>query len=113
MSARELMEARAVGLSAAYVTAMRSAGVEGDLDDFVQLRAVGVSPGLATRARASGMRHLDADTLVEMRVIGPAHATAPHTSRIYVKINRKADPQSDAGNRDANPDPDQAWDPDG
>jgi len=113
MSARELMEARAVGLSAAYVTAMRSAGVEGDLDDFVQLRAVGVSPGLATRARASGMRHLDADTLVEMRVIGPAHATAPHTSRIYVKINRKADPQSDAGNRDANPDPDQASDPDG
>jgi beta-lactamase regulating signal transducer with metallopeptidase domain len=113
MSAHELMEARAVGLSAAYVTAMRSAGVEGDLDDFVQLRAVGVSPSLATRARASGMRHLDADTLVEMRVIGPGHAMAPHVPRIYVKINRKSDPKSDAGNRDANPDPDQTSDPDG
>jgi hypothetical protein len=113
IGAHDLMEARAVGLSAAYVNAMRSAGVEGDLDDFIQLRAVGVDPRFAARVRASGIRHLDADTLIEMSAVGSADAVAPHGPRIRVKLKREGKSERDGGNPDANPDPEVEPDPDG
>ena len=50
-----------------YVRAMRSAGVRGDFDDFIQLRAVGIDPGFAARARKSGMTNPTADDLVELQ----------------------------------------------
>jgi bla regulator protein BlaR1 len=113
LEAHELMEARAVGLNAGYINAMRSAGIRGELDDFIQLRAVGISPGFAARARASGMHHLDADMLVEMGALGTADAPARHAPRIRVKIKRDSADESDPGNPDANPDPDDGADPDG
>jgi hypothetical protein len=112
IDAHELMEAQAVGLSAAYVSAMRSAGVDGDFDDFIQLRAVGVDPRFAARVRASGIRHLDADTLVEMSAVGSADALAPH-AKIHLKMKREAKSEPDGGNPDANPDPEVEPDPDG
>jgi bla regulator protein BlaR1 len=79
----ELMEARAIGMTGAYVNAMRSAGVRGDLDDFVQLRAVGVDPSFAARVKASGVQVISADDLVQLRALGstrvprPPHPPAP------------------------------------
>jgi hypothetical protein len=70
ISADELTEARAVGLTGGYVSSMRLAGVEGDLDDFIQLRAVGVDPAFAARVKASGIRPIRADDLVELRALG-------------------------------------------
>jgi hypothetical protein len=100
ISADELVEARAVGVTGAYVSAMRAAGVQGDLDDFIELRAVGLDPGFAARVRASGIKVLKADDLVELKMLGTARA----------KISERA-PQAGGGNPDANPEPD--WDPDG
>jgi bla regulator protein blaR1 len=77
ITADELMEARAIGLSGGYVRAMRSAGVQGDLDDFVQLRAVGVDPAFAVRVKASGIRVLRVDDLVELRALGVTRPPEP------------------------------------
>ena len=77
ITADGLMEARAIGLTGDYVRAMRAAGVQGTLDDFVQLRAVGVDPSLAARARASGIKRLDADSLVQLRALGMSRAPVP------------------------------------
>jgi hypothetical protein len=77
ISAEELVEARAVGVTGAYVSAMRAAGVKGDLDDFIELRAVGLDPGFAARVKASGVKVLEADDLVELKVLGTARSVAP------------------------------------
>jgi hypothetical protein len=77
ITADELMEARAVGVTGGYVNAMRSAGVRGDLDDFVQLRAVGVDPEFAARVKASGIRVISADDLVQLRALGITRVPAP------------------------------------
>jgi beta-lactamase regulating signal transducer with metallopeptidase domain len=77
ITADELMEARAVGLTGGYVRAMRSAGVTGDLDDFVQLRAVGIDPAFAARVKASGVKIRRADDLVEMKALGASRPPAP------------------------------------
>ena len=77
ITADELMQARAVGLSGEYVRAMRSAGIQGSLDDFVELRAVGVDPSLAVRAKASGLRVLRANDLVELQALGISHVPMP------------------------------------
>lgn len=77
ISADELTEARAVGLTGGYVSAMRLAGVEGNLDDFIQLRAVGVDPGFASRVKASGIRPIHADDLVELRALGISAVPRP------------------------------------
>ena len=77
ITADGLMEARAVGLTGEYVSAMRSAGVQGGLDDFVQLRTVGVDPAFAARVRASGIKHLDADELVQLKALGMTRVPLP------------------------------------
>lgn len=109
--ARELMEARAVGLSAGYVNAMRSAGVDGDIDDFVQLRAVGVSPNVAARARALGIQHLDADTLIEMNALGTTRADMDHVLKLRLKRVHAA--AREAGRDHADPDDGADPNPDG
>jgi bla regulator protein blaR1 len=77
ISADDLMQARAVGLTGEYVSAMHAAGIRGDLDEFVQLRAVGVDPSFAARVRAAGIRVSSADDLVQLRAVGIAHVPAP------------------------------------
>jgi hypothetical protein len=56
---------------------MRATGLRGDLDDFVQLRAVGVDPAFAARVKASGIKVLDADDLVEIRAVGLSKPPKP------------------------------------
>ena len=77
ITADELVEARAVGLSGDYVRSMRSIGIRGDLDDFIQLRAVGVDAAFAARVKASGIKVDDADDLVELRALGVSKPPAP------------------------------------
>jgi len=77
ITADELTEARAVGVTGEYVRALRNVGVRGDLDDFVQLRAVGVDPAFAARVKASGIKTIDADDLVELRALGVTKPPAP------------------------------------
>ena len=74
ITADELMEARAVGLSGDYVRAMRSAGIQGDLDDFVELRSVGIDPAFAARARAAGVHLRTPDDLIQLRALGGSAA---------------------------------------
>jgi len=88
----ELVEAKAVGVTGDYVRALRSVGVRGELEDFVQLRAVGVDPAFAARVKASGIRVIDADDLVELRALGISKPPAP--------------PRSPVPARGGNPDPD-------
>ena len=92
ITAEELTEARAVGLTGDYVRAMRSAGVSGDLDDFVQLRAVGVDPAFAARVRASGIKNISADDLVEMRALGGARPPLPPHAPAPPRVNVEVDP---------------------
>jgi len=77
ITAEEIVEARAVGLTGEYVRAMRSTGLQGDLDDFVQLRAVGVDPAFAARVKASGLKIRRADDLVELKALGVTRPPAP------------------------------------
>ena len=77
VTADQLVEARAVGLTGGYIQAMRSIGLRGDLDDFVELRAVGVDPAFAARVKASGVKVSDADDLVEMHALGLTAPPAP------------------------------------
>ena len=72
----ELVEARAIGLTCDYIRAMRAAGVNGTLDDFVQLRAVGVDPKFAARVRRSGLKVTNADDLVELQALSGARLPA-------------------------------------
>ena len=77
MSAEDLVSARAIGLTGAYVQAMRAAGVRGDLDDFVQLHTLGIDPGFVQRARKRGYSTSDPDDIVELRVLGRVDGPAP------------------------------------
>ena len=58
----ELMEARAIGLNGGWIRAMRAAGVNGSLDDFVELRAVGITPNDVRRNPGA-----DSDELIERK----------------------------------------------
>ena len=94
ISADELTEARAVGVTGQYVSAMRWAGVEGSLDDFIQLRAVGVDPSFAARVKASGLKNIRADDLVELRAMGIS--SIPATPHVPVPP-RPPQPDNDPG----------------
>jgi len=65
-----LTEARATGLTGSYVKAMTSAGVRGNIDDFVQLYVVGVRPEFVQRLRSAGYTTNDPDKLVELQAVG-------------------------------------------
>jgi hypothetical protein len=56
---------------------MKSAGVRGDLNDFIQLRAMGIDPAFAQRARKGGNGTIDADDLVEQRALGRVAPPSP------------------------------------
>ena len=77
---------------------MRQAGARGDLDDFVQLRAVGVDPAFVTRVRLSGMKSTSADDLVEIRARrdaqdpGTARATGSADSLVALPQRWNPDP---------------------
>lgn len=57
LGARDLEEARTVGLDPGYMRAIRATGVNPTLDDLVELRAMGVRPEELTRVRAIVSRH--------------------------------------------------------
>ena len=82
LDANGLAEARAVGLTGDYARAMRSAGLPPDLEEFIQLRAIGVSPQYVLSIRRAGYSALNAHKIVEMWAVGvgPAHLNvAPPT----------------------------------
>jgi beta-lactamase regulating signal transducer with metallopeptidase domain len=70
LDANQLTEARAVGMTGEYARAMAAAGIPPRLDDYVQLRAVGVSPAYVLKIRKSGHSVADADKIVEMWAVG-------------------------------------------
>ncbi len=70
VSAEQLTEARAVGLTGDYVREMMRAGVRGSFDDYVQLRVTGVRPDYVASLRRNGHDIRDPDKLVEMHVMG-------------------------------------------
>jgi hypothetical protein len=65
-----LAEARAVGLTGDYARAMASAGVPLDLGDYVQLRAMGISPRYVLSLRRSGYPSVDAHKILQMWAVG-------------------------------------------
>ena len=77
ISADDVVGARAIGLNGSYIRTMKSAGVRGDLDDFIQLRAMGIDPTFAQRARKGSNGTIDADDLVEQRALGRVVPPAP------------------------------------
>jgi beta-lactamase regulating signal transducer with metallopeptidase domain len=98
ISADELMQARSVGLTGDYVSAMHAAGIRGDIDDFIQLRAVGVEPSFAARVRASGIRVNSADDLVRLRALDIAHVpTPPHPPAPPAPLSRRSSDSDDGG----------------
>jgi hypothetical protein len=71
----DLIKARATGVTGGYVRSLKALGVRGDMDDFVQLRSLGITPELVTRARNAGVDVSDIDELVELATVG--HSTPP------------------------------------
>jgi hypothetical protein len=65
-----LAEARAVGLTGDYARDMASAGVPLDLGDYVQLRAMGISPRYVLSLRKSGYSAVDTHKIVQMWAVG-------------------------------------------
>ncbi len=65
-----LAEARAVGLTGDYARAMASAGVPLNLKDYVQLRAMGISPRYVLSLRKSGYSPVDTHKIVQMWAVG-------------------------------------------
>jgi bla regulator protein BlaR1 len=65
-----LAEARAVGLTGDYARAMASAGVPLNLEDYVQLRAMGISPRYVLSLRKSGYSPVDTHKIVQMWAVG-------------------------------------------
>ena len=110
VTAEQLTEARAVGLSGNYVREMMAAGVRGSFDDYVQLRVTGVSPGYVLSLRRSGVDIRDPDKLTEMRALGvsahdlkaarvtvPKPVTAPRPPRPPVPPDPVVSPQPGDG----------------
>lgn len=67
------IEAKAIGISADYASAIRNASpslADVTTDDLSSMRAVGVTPGYVRALARSGFRNLDADTIVEARSVG-------------------------------------------
>jgi bla regulator protein BlaR1 len=58
----DLMGARAVGVNPAYIRSIVNAGFHGDLDDYIALAGMGVTPDDVRRLRAAGMP-VQVDTL--------------------------------------------------
>lgn len=102
ISADQLMQAQSVGLNGDYVRAMRAAGIQGSLEDFIELRTVGIDPGFAARVRSSGIKVTRADDLVELKALGISRPPAP--PHPPARRSLKALPAASPPNWDA-PDP--------
>ena len=99
VDAHGLMKARVIGVDATYLNAMRSAGVQGDLDDFIHLRSVGIGPEFIARAKAAGVQELDVASLMKWHALGMTHSSSMH----WKKFHRTPSP-SDMEDPDPNPD---------
>ena len=66
----QLVEARAVGVTGSYVRSLAAAGFRGSHDDYVQLRAVGVTPHDVALALRQGGGRVSADDIVELKMAG-------------------------------------------
>ena len=62
----QLVDARAVGVSGDYVRSLANAGFRGSLEDYVEMRAVQVTPRDVSAAAWSGGR-LDADRVIDTK----------------------------------------------
>src|SRR3954447_6662407 len=92
-----LAEARAVGLTGDYARAMASAGVPRDLEDYVQLRAMGISPRYVLGLRRSGYSPIDAHKIVQLWAVGVrpgdlsvAPPTPPKPAKLPSRTGRPA-----------------------
>jgi hypothetical protein len=56
---------------------MKAAGVRGNPDAFVELRAMGIDPAFVERARKAGHKVADPDDLVELRALGRVESPSP------------------------------------
>ena len=83
LDADELTEAKAVGVTPDYIRDMRAAGVRGSLDDYVELRAVGVTPGDAVNYKKVGYPITSSRQLVKYKVHGmeAVRSEPPHPPR--------------------------------
>src|SRR3954452_16606624 len=97
LDANGLAEARAVGLSGDYARAMRNAGLPPDLEAYIQLRAVGVSPAYVLSIRRSARSASDAHKIVQMWAYGVrpgdlrvAPPTPPAPPKLPPKTGRPA-----------------------
>jgi hypothetical protein len=97
LDANGLAEARAVGLSGEYARAMRNAGLPLDLEQYIQLRAVGVSPAYVLSIRRSAHSAMDAHRIVQMWAygvrpadLGVAPPTPPRPPKLPPKTGRPA-----------------------
>ena len=70
LDAEEVRQARATGIDPAYIRGMNAAGFRGDVEDYVQMRAVGITPEFANQFRKSGYKVRDPDQLVKLKVHG-------------------------------------------
>ena len=70
LDADELTQARAVGVDGAFVRSMASVGIRGDLDEYIQLQALGVTPEYANQFRTSGGQPLTGRQLLKLKARG-------------------------------------------
>ena len=71
LDADAITQARALNIDGNYVRRMAAVGIRGDIEDYVEMRAVGVTPEYAAQFRKAG-RRLDSKALVKLKVHGMA-----------------------------------------
>jgi beta-lactamase regulating signal transducer with metallopeptidase domain/N-acetylglutamate synthase-like GNAT family acetyltransferase len=90
LSLSEIEEMKAVGVSLEYIRALHDAGIKFDgVHNLIELRAVGVTPDYVSQMHAAGYTNLTTKQLTELRAVGVTPA--------YVKQ------LADAGYRNATP----------
>jgi hypothetical protein len=76
---------------------MAAAGFRGRLDDYVEMRAVGVTPEYAAQFRKSGFTVLNSKQLIKLKVHGVTADVLRSTPPRLPQPPRPVDPDDDGG----------------
>jgi hypothetical protein len=66
----DVIRLKGIGVDAAYIRGLRSAGFELSVDDLVRFHGIGITPDFIQSIKGTGIRDLNADNLIRLKGIG-------------------------------------------
>jgi beta-lactamase regulating signal transducer with metallopeptidase domain len=69
LSVDDVIRLKGIGVDAAYIRALRSAGFELNVEDLVRFRGIGITPDFVQAIKATGIRDLNAENLIRLKGI--------------------------------------------